>query len=175
MKVVMVVESMFGHTQVLAESVADGLRDQDAEVVLLRAGDATDHALRGVDLLVLAGPTHALSMSRASTRADAVAQGADDEVATSGIREWLATLDDEAPAGEDAGVRRPPVAVFDTRSEVVRHVPGSASRAIRRQLRRRGFTVVERTSFFVDGVTGPIVDGEVERARSWGQALVPPV
>ena len=61
-----------------------------------------------LDLLVVGAPTHAFSLSRPSTRADAVRQGAPPERATAGLREWLT-----AAPPQDA--RRLPVAVFDTR------------------------------------------------------------
>lgn len=163
MKVALVVESMFGNTEELADAVAHGLRERGAEATVRHPGDAQDHALADVDLLVLGAPTHALSLSRPSTRADAVTQGAEPERARTGIREWLAA------AGDEAG--RPPVAVFDTRAKVTRHWPGSASRKVARTLRRRGFTVLDRTSFYVEGVTGPILDGELARAEAWGDAL----
>ena len=40
-------------------------------------------------LLVVGAPTHAFSMSRPSTRLDAVRQGADAQRAAWGMREWL--------------------------------------------------------------------------------------
>ena len=163
MRVTIVYESMFGNTETLADAVAAGMRDQGAVVEVLRAGDARDHDLRDVDLLVLAAPTHALSLSRASTRADAVEQGADAANAATGIREWLAGV--EAAAGTR---ERPPVAVFDTRARIARHWPGAAARSTSRGLRRQGFSVVDRASFYVDDVTGPLLEGEVERARIWG-------
>jgi hypothetical protein len=167
MKIVMVVESMFGNTRMLADAVAQGLRDLDAEVVLLRPDEAGPAArLDRLDLLVLGAPTHALGLSRPSTRADAVSRGADTARATSGVREWLAVLAD-APSISD----RTPVAVFDTRTSSARHWPGSASGTLNRMLRARGFTVLDRTSFYVQGIQGPILEGEVGRARAWGQWL----
>lgn len=37
---------------------------------------------------------------------------------------------------------------------------------------RQGLVVVDRTSFFVDDVKGPIGAGEQERPRLWGRHLV---
>ena len=51
-------------------------------------------------------------------------------------------------------------------------VPGSAARAARKHLRARGFkAVVPPTTFWVDGLTGPLHDGEEARARAWGAEL----
>jgi hypothetical protein len=41
-----------------------------------------------------------------------------------------------------------------------------------KRLRRLGFRVLARSqSFFVEGTTGPLVRGERERARRWGEEL----
>lgn len=163
MRTAIVYESMFGNTEALVDAVASGLRDRGVDVIAIRAGEPTDHDLRDVDLLVLAAPTHALSLSRASSRADAVVQGASSGSAQTGIREWLLAVPDD---GE-----RPCVAVFDTRAKVTRRWPGAASRAAGRRLRRMGFDVVARKSFYVEAVTGPLVDGEVDRAHDWAHHL----
>lgn len=34
-----------------------------------------------------------------------------------------------------------------------------------------GFDVVARKSFYVEAVTGPLVDGEVDRAHDWAHHL----
>lgn len=49
-----------------------------------------------IDLVVVGGPTHAFSISRPQTRADAVEKGAQKGAAETGIRKWLAAL----PAGQ---------------------------------------------------------------------------
>jgi flavorubredoxin len=167
MKTVIVFESMFGNTQRLAGDVRDGLVASGADVALAEVTEATAEEVAGCDLLVLAAPTHALGMSRRQTRADAVSKGADPAHATTGVREWLARLDGALPAASS----RPRVAVFDTRIGKARRWGGSAAKRVERLLRDQGFTVVDRTSFFVDSTVGPLSLGEQERAREWGRAL----
>lgn len=166
MMVAMISESMFGNTEALAGAVADGLRDRGAEVAMLHAGDPGAHDLRDVDLLVIAAPTHALSLPRPRSRADAVAQGADPARAGVGVREWLATA-----LGDAANRPCPPTVVFDTKMKIARHWPGSAARTTARALRRRGFDVPLHTSFYVGGMKGPVLPGELERARAWGRTV----
>jgi hypothetical protein len=68
--------------------------------------------------------------------------------------------------------KRPGVAVFDTRVEKVRHLPGSAARRAARQLRAMHFELVGRpTSFYVGGIAGPPSADEPGRARAWAQQL----
>jgi hypothetical protein len=160
MRALIVYESMFGNTRALANAVADGLAT-GATTSVVAVTEAPTVVGPDIDLLVVGGPTHALSLSRPATRADAVTQGAAPITSVQrGIREWLA---DVRFAGELA------VAAFDTRAG---HVPGSAARAALRRLRRRGGTVVgPAASFAVSATPGPLADGELERARAWGASL----
>lgn len=176
MRCTVVFESMFGNTEHLAEAVAAGLRDGGADAGVHRAGRVEEH-FADCDLLVLAAPTHALTLSTARTRGEAVTRGADARTAATGLREWLEawTGDDGTEGGTDGGSAtaptHPAVAVFDTRARIARHWPGSAARRTARMLERRGFCVTHVTSFYVDDVTGPLLDGETERAREWGRML----
>ncbi|TDV44138.1 flavodoxin family protein [Actinophytocola oryzae] len=158
-----VFESMFGNTKKIAEAVADGLRTElTVEVAEARSAPAVLGS--EVDLLVVGGPTHAFGMSRRSTRADAGRQGADREAAAgTGLREFV--------EGLAAGTARPAVAAFDTKVSRPR-LPGSAARAARNRLRRAGFrTVSQAENFHVSGTPGPLLDGELARARVWGEQL----
>ncbi|GAA4715084.1 hypothetical protein [Nocardioides conyzicola] len=167
MRAVIVFESMFGNTQELAAAVGEGLRTAGAEVAVSDVGLLAPGTLAGCDLLVLAAPTHALTMSRPQSRAEAVSRGADPRQLHSGMREWLDGVDQSLPTTED----RPAVAVFDTRISKARHWPGSAAGAMARALRRHGFVVAARASFYVNDVKGPLVAGERDRAEGWGSAL----
>ncbi|HEU4514336.1 MAG TPA: flavodoxin domain-containing protein [Nocardioidaceae bacterium] len=163
MKALIVVESMFGNTRKVAEAVAEGLRGH-AEVEVVAAAEAHAPLLELVDLLVVGGPTHAFSMTRGSTREDAVRQGASPEAAVTGIREWIGRL--------HAGPHSEMVATFDTRVGKVRHLPGSAAKSAVKALRKLGYTpVVPAESFWVADVSGPLLEGELDRARAWGEAL----
>lgn len=162
MEALIVYESMFGNTRRVAEAIRDGLASRYS-VELVEVGAATRNVGEDIELLVVGGPTHAFSMSRQSTRQTAIEQGASPEVAHQGIREWL--------EGIDAGRRPPLAAAFDTRVDKPR-LPGSAAKSAARRLRRLGMTVtLPPESFRVDGMTGPLVEGELDRARRWGELL----
>ena len=63
-------------------------------------------------------------------------------------------------------------ATFDTRVTKVGKLPGSAAKAAAKVLRRRSLGVVaESASFFVEDSTGPLGEGELDRARAWGARL----
>lgn len=168
MRVLVLCESMFGNTDEVAAEVVAGLREAGAEARLVEVVDVVPEDLADLDLLVVSAPTHALSLPRPESRAEAVRLGAEPSRATTGVREWLDDVDRFLPPMRP----RPPAAVFDTRVLKARHWPGSASRRAARGLRRAGFHVVDHASFFVDAVTGPLVMGETLRARAWGTDLV---
>jgi hypothetical protein len=164
-RALVVFESMFGNTEQVARAVADGLQ---AAGVLVRIGEVSETPVdlpASVELLVVGAPTHAFSLSRPSTRADAVRQGAYASRAAIGLREWLGTVQHD----EDRPVH---VAVYDTRVSRVRRLPTAAGPSAARLARRRRFAKVDRpVAFLVDDVQGPLLDGEVDRAASWGRSL----
>ena len=73
MKAVVVYESMYGNTHLIAEEIGNGLRaNPNADVAVVPVDGASMELLEGVDLVVVGGPTHAHGMSRTSTRKAAV-------------------------------------------------------------------------------------------------------
>jgi hypothetical protein len=164
MTILPVFESMFGNSERVARAVAAGLATRH-EVVVREAGSSTVEGVPGdVDLLVVGGPTHAFSMTRASTREEAIRQGARGGRPDRGLREWLEDL----PADLD----HLPAVTFDTRVSRARRLPGSAARSAARVLRRKRAHLVARPeSFFVDDVAGPLGEDELARAEAWGREL----
>jgi hypothetical protein len=62
------------------------------------------------------------------------------------------------------------VAAIDAR--VHAPVPGSAAKKAQRRLQRLGLRLVAPpTTSWVGGTPGPLLDGEVARARRWGEDL----
>jgi hypothetical protein len=163
-RALVVYESMFGNTEKIAGAIVRGLRSEGWNASAVDVRWSTDLPA-DLDLLVLGAPTHGFSLSRPSTRADAVRQGAAPARAEKGLREWLA---DVGAAGNDS----PPVAVFDTRAAKVKRFPASAGRTIAKLARRHGFRVIGRPQgFLVHDTDGPTLAGELERASTWGRSL----
>lgn len=163
MRALVVYESMFGNTAKVAREVAEGL-SAHADVELRSVADAPVEPDESIDLVVVGGPTHAFSLSHPATRAEARRQGAGAAADGPGLREWL--------DGLHAGSHHPQVAAFDTRVTKVRRIPGSAARRATTVVRRLGYAVAERPeSFFVEDVDGPLAEGELARARAWGDRI----
>ncbi|UBU08769.1 flavodoxin family protein [Nonomuraea gerenzanensis] len=163
MDALVVYESMFGNTGQIAEAIAEGLATR-LRVEVTEVAAAPAKVGPEVALLVVGGPTHAFSMSRASTRRSAAQQATRPLVSRGdGVREWLATLTTASAAIASAA--------FDTRVAKPR-MPGSAARGIAKRLRRLGVrAAAPAQSFYVTGTEGPLVAGELERARQWGESL----
>jgi hypothetical protein len=161
MTALVMVESIFGNTRQIAEAIAEGLAAH-MQVRVVDVGAAPKRVDDTVELLVVGGPTHAFSLTRQSTRDQAAQQAGGSAVAAQvGLREWLGGL---AP-GSAA------VATFDTKIASP-WLPGSAAAAARKRLSRLGYRMVARPqNFRVVGSQGPLVHGEEERARSWGESL----
>lgn len=166
MKALVVYESMFGNTESIAAAIARGLKTT-LDVDLVSIADIDRYSTKDTELLVVGGPTHAFSMTRESTRADALSQGIPVKTHATperGIREWLDTL---------PPLSRPvPAAFFDTKVDKMRHLPGSAAKGAARAAAGLGFAPISPPkSFFVHGVSGPLLDGEEKRAEDWGRLL----
>ena len=163
MKALVVYESMFGNTEQIARAVADGL-GESVDVQMADVTDAPREPDPELGLIVAGGPTHAFSMSRTSTRTDAISRGAHEGEPEFGLREWLGTL--------PSGPHTEQMATFDTKVERMHHLPGSAAKSAAKAARRHGYeSAAKAESFYVRDIDGPLLDGELDRARAWGQQL----
>ena len=165
MKAVVVYESIYGNTHLVADAIGRGLAAR-GEVVVVPVAQAAPALVTDADLIVVGGPTHAHGMSRPSTRKAALDQAKDNPIDPSasgpGVREWLDTM---PPIAASA-------AAFDTRAGVAPALlTGRASKGIAKQLHQHGFgQVVEPESFLVDK-DNHLEPGEEERAEEWGARL----
>jgi len=157
MKAVVVYESLWGNTAAVARAIAEGI---GPEAVALSTAEATPEVVRDAKLIVAGAPIQGFSLPtdrmRAGVRTDT--QPAPDLSAPT-LRSWLEHL----PAGQGRS------AAFDTK---IRWSPGSAASVIDRELAKAGYApLVKAEHFIVAGQTGPLKDGELERARAWGGQL----
>ena len=156
-------ESWFGNTEVVAGAVATALRARGLHVRTADVDEVDPLDVLVFDLVVLGAPTHAFSLSRASTRTEALRRGAERGQFRVGMREWL----DRLPGPTETG-SLPRFAVFDTRASRLRHFPAAAGPRAARVLRHAGHEVVGPIGgFCVSDVEGPLVDGELARAAAW--------
>ncbi len=155
MKTLVIYDSQFGNTEQVARAVGEALGDA---AKVLHAGDAAPQQLQGLQALIVGSPTQRFRP-------------------TPPITTFLKSL----PAGSLKGVR---VAAFDTRltvEEIEAHsvlaffvrIFGYAAKDIGRLLARKGGRLVlPPEGFYVEGMEGPLMDGEIERAQSWAKRIM---
>jgi len=128
----------------------------------MNTDEAGPAAIDGADLIVAGAPVMAFALPRTGTEQHL----AQDEKAPRPadvshplLRAWL----DELPEGTGAA------AAFETR---IWWSPRGATGTIESKLGRAGYRrVAKGERFIVEGGYGPLREGELERARAWGEAL----
>ncbi len=160
MKAVVVYESLWGNTAAIARAIAEGI-GPDAEALTTDAAAA--ETIADADLIVAGAPVLGFSLPSDQIR-ESVASGADDapippDLSHPSLRSWLESL----PRG------RGRAAAFETR---VWWSPRGATGDIEQRLEKAGYRrIAEHNKFVVAGKYGPLREGELERARRWGQEL----
>jgi hypothetical protein len=168
MRAVVVYESMYGNTHLVADAIGAGLRTA-FDVSVVPVSEASPAVLADADLVVVGGPTHMHGMSRATTRKWAVQAanrpigGLDVEPGAlrAGLREWFGSL----------GQYPVKAAAFDTRLHGPAAMTGRASKGVRRLLRKHGFDVVAEPESFLVTKQDRLQPEETRRAREWGSRL----
>jgi hypothetical protein len=168
MRAVIVYESMYGNTHVIAGAIARGLEPGNDVTVVPVAG-ATRELLDGAGLVVVGGPTHVHGMSQARTRR-AAAEAArkdgspltlDPDAEGPGLREWFGSM------GRMSGG----AAAFDTRLAGPVMLTGRASKRIAVLLERHGLTLLAPAGSFLVTKDNVLRPGEEDRAQDWGRQL----
>ncbi len=156
MGTMVIYDSLYGNTELIAQAIGNALR-QMGEVQVVRIGDLKAEQLSGVALLVVGSPTQQFRP-------------------TAAMRNFLAHL----PKNGLKGVK---VAAFDTRltlAEIEKTPPlpfferifGYAEKRLVKQLRNKGGELVlPGEGFYVQGMKGPLVEGEAVRAEQWARKL----
>jgi len=143
MKALVVFDSVAGNTEKIAEAVAAGIA---ADTKAVRIGSSEATKLEKVTLLVVGSPTFGGRPTEAMQK----------------------YVDSVAPASRNLAV-----AAFDTRlrTKLVK-VFGYSADKIAARFKEMGSKVEEKPEgFIVNGRTGPLADGELERAALWGKDL----
>jgi hypothetical protein len=159
MKAIVVYESHWGNTAAIARAIAEGI---GPDALALSTAEATAAACAGADLIVAGAPLLGFSLptdGMLKSLATNQAGGPTPDLSHPGLRAWLAAL----PAGHGRA------AAFETR---IWWSPGSAAKTILRELARAGYASIAKPGrFIVQGKFGPLRDGELARAQSWGAEL----
>jgi flavodoxin len=147
MNTIILYDSQFGNTEKLAQIIAKSI----SSAKLLRANEVSLEDLKDIDLFVVGSPT----------------QGGR---ATVLLQQFL----DQIPSGKLTNIK---VAAFDTRfSEkdvnfalrlLMKTIDYAAPKMAKLLTDKGGKLIVQPEGFIVKGKKGPLVDGELDRARTW--------
>lgn len=158
MKTLVIYDSAFGNTEQIAQAVGNGI---SGDVNVLRVSDVKPDQFLGVELLIIGSPTQRFRPMKM-------------------ISDWLNGI----PQNSLNGVR---AAAFDTRltMDEINQTPilaffvklsgdsAYAAKHIAKQLKKKGGQLVAPPEgFFVEGMKGPLVQGELERAVDWAKQIV---
>lgn len=159
-RAVVVYESLWGNTAAVARAIAEGI---GLDVPALTTSEMTAERLESVDLLVVGSPVLGFMLPTKTMLGSIAGNPAHKEhppdVPEQPLRAWL----DALPRGHGH------CAAFETR---ISWSPRGAVSDIAKRLKRKGYTPIgEPGRFLVTGTYGPLVEGEIERARAWGVEL----
>jgi flavodoxin I len=157
MKALVVYDSQFGNTEKIAQAISQELSSR-MDIEILQVGNVKPELLAGISFLVVGSPTQRFRPTTATTN-------------------FLKSIPKN-------GLDRIKVAAFDTRlteKEIGENrilaffvsLYGYAAEPISKILQRKGGTlIVPPEGFFVEGMEGPLIQGELERASDWAKQII---
>jgi hypothetical protein len=156
MHAIVVYESVWGNTAAVAKAIAEGVGGR-----AFATDEVSAEELAAADLIVAGAPVFGFSLPTDAMRAHITAE--DNKPAPDlghpTLRSWL----DSLPHGNGRS------AAFETR---IWWSPRGATPAIEKKLTAAGYPPIHKAAkFVVEEKTGPLREGELERARAWGAEL----
>jgi flavodoxin len=158
MKALIICDSFFGNTEQIAQAIGNALGSPEY-VEILRVGNVKPEQLTGLTLLIVGSPTRGFRPTPA-------------------INNLLKSI----PKNGLKGVK---VAAFDTRFTmdeiessvfilpILVNIYGYAAKPISDRLEKKGGElIIPPEGFFVEGMEGPLKEGELERAADWAKRIM---
>lgn len=143
MKTIVIYDTQFGNTEEVAKAVAGAL---GGDVKIQKVKDANPADLSDYDLIVIGSPT----------------QGGRQ---TMTMKAFLDIVKDGALKGKSA-------VVFDTRLKTMLvKLFGYAAGRIADIIKDKGGEVLLEEPFYVKSAKGPLLEGELDRAKAWGKKV----
>jgi flavodoxin I len=159
MKGLLVYDSMYGNTERIALAIGEALGNRE-ELAVVRVGSVKPEQYAGLDLFIIGSPTQRFQSMPA-----------------------ISNLLKGIPPNGLKGVK---VTAFDTRmtEKQINETPvlaffvklfgrsAYAAKSMADMLRKKGGElIVPPEGFYVEGMEGPLVQGELERAASWAKKI----
>jgi flavodoxin len=141
MKALVIFDTSFGNTKIIAETVA---RELGNDTKAISVSDFNNNELEGTDLLVVGSPIIGWKPSER-------------------MGSFLASLSKDQLKGFK-------VATFDTRVKIFFH-GDVAKKIAQTLKEAGAEIIVEPQAFLVKGKEGPLIDGEIEKAIEWAKTI----
>jgi hypothetical protein len=156
MQAIVVYESVWGNTAAVAHAIAEGLNAN-----AFPTDEVPPDLLASADLVVAGAPVFGFSLPTEAMRSHITTDASEcaPDLSHPSLRTWL----DALPKGAGQS------AAFETR---IWWSPRGATTTIERKLNHAGYPPIAKgAKFVVKDKTGPLRDGELDRARAWGAEL----
>ena len=159
MKALVIYDSVFGNTEQIAQVVGNALGSRE-DVNILRVSDVRTDQLVGLEVLILGSPTQRFRPTPVmSSWMNGIPQNS-----LKGVK--VAAFDTRFTMDE---INKTPVLAFFVRifgdsAYVAKHISD-------RLKKKGGLLIVPPEGFFVEGMKGPLLQGELERARDWAKRI----
>ena len=159
MKALILYDSVYGNTEKIALAIGNALGSQD-DVHVVKVSDAKPDQFAGLDLLIVGAPTQRF-------RTTAVMSDFLKTIPANRIKDVKVSAFDTRLSLDE--INKTPILAFFVR---MFGVNAYAARPIANRLKKKGGKVVgSPEGFFVAGMEGPLVEGELERAVNWARQL----
>lgn len=154
MKILILYDSLFGNTEKIAYAIGETTKVYH-ETSIVKADQNTRSDLRDVQLLIIGSPTHGGQFT------EPIKKFIDSLPKDSLIDLKVATFDTSFPTTNMGFFMNKLAKIF-----------GNAAPRIAKKLAKKGATIIDTKIFYVLGKEGPLKEGEIERAKNWGEELI---
>lgn len=154
MRILILYDSLYGNTEKIAYAIGDATKPFH-ETSIIKVDKNTRFDLRDVQLLIIGSPTHGGQFT------EPIKRFIDNSTQDSLIDLKVATFDTSFPTTNMGFFLNKLAKIF-----------GNAAPRIAKKFAKKGATVMDTKIFYVLGKEGPLQEGEIERAKKWGEELI---
>jgi len=156
MKTLIIYDSVFGNTEIIANAIFDGFENKEGTHIC-KPENFTLDLLKDVDILIVGSPTRGFRPTKPVT-------------------DLFESMKSDSLKGIMASSFDTRVKLETIKSGALRllvKAGGYADKTISKLLNKKGATIiVPSQGFFVTGNEGPLYDTEIERAKQWAKEIV---
>ena len=151
MKALVVYDSFFGNTEIIAQAISKALN-----APAVRVGEMKPEQLQGVELMIVGSPTRAFSP-------------------TAAIKSFLKALPAKSLRGVKSAAFDTRMDIGEVNVPILKFMAGIfgyAAPAVAKLLMKKGASsCAQPEGYFVKASEGPLKNGEADRAASWAMQL----